>query len=154
MFWLRIQECCMNWKRHWHLNQVSFNNPNWLLTHFLTRSAWQPGCIWRISSHWTATARYKATAQDRAAWRCVCVCICVCARACVCFLRRCFTTGRTPLRCLCGAHVSRKGVAETGVRLRNLININNHAFIIRQLLSDHMPMSERMPVSQPSRLTA
>lgn len=74
----------------------------------------------------------------------MCMYVYVCVRAPVCFLRRCFTTGRTPLRCLCGAHVSRKGVAETCVRLRNLININNHAFIIRQLLSDHMPMSERI----------
>lgn len=74
--------------------------------------------------------------------------MCVCghghARAPVyVFLRICFTTGRTPLRCLCGAHVSRKGVAETRVHYVIQLIFMITILSIRQLISDHMPTSER-----------
>lgn len=57
-------------------------------------------CDCSLQSHCTSSGGLKV---------CALVCVCVC----VIFFPRCFTTGRTPLRCLCGAHVRRKGVAET-----------------------------------------
>lgn len=58
-------------------------------------------CDCSLQSHGTSSGGLKV---------CALVCVCVC----VIFFPRCFTTGRTPLRCLCGAHVSPEGVAETG----------------------------------------